>query len=39
MTGQDTDVPYHVQDSRMGVKNAWVFNTEAHPFLVAGSPV
>ncbi|KAH0130689.1 hypothetical protein KCU67_g16873, partial [Aureobasidium melanogenum] len=25
------DAPYHVQDSRTGVKNTWVFNTEAHP--------
>ncbi|KAG9656425.1 alpha-1,2-mannosidase, partial [Aureobasidium melanogenum] len=29
------DAPYHVQDSRTGSKNTWVFNTEAHPLRVA----
>jgi hypothetical protein len=29
---------YYVQDSRTGVKNTWVFNTEAHPLRVAGPP-
>ncbi|KAI4847391.1 glycoside hydrolase [Aureobasidium sp. EXF-8845] len=32
------DAPYHVQDSRTGIKNTWVFNTEAHPLRVAGPP-
>ncbi|TIA40727.1 glycoside hydrolase [Aureobasidium pullulans] len=32
------EAPYHVQDSRTGVKNTWVFNTEAHPLRVAGPP-
>ena len=36
---QDRGMPYHVQDSRTGVKNTWVFNTEAHQFQVAGPPV
>ncbi|KAI4767634.1 glycoside hydrolase [Aureobasidium sp. EXF-3400] len=30
------DAWYHVQDSRTGLKNAWVFNTEAHPLRIAG---
>ncbi|KAK5999737.1 hypothetical protein QM012_005143 [Aureobasidium pullulans] len=38
LTHLEVDVPFHVQDSRMGIKNTWVFNTEAHPFLVAGPP-
>lgn len=29
----------HVHDGRKGLKNSWVYNTEAHPFKVAGTPV
>lgn len=36
---EDEQNPFHVQDSRTGVKNTWVYNTEAHPFRVAGRPV
>jgi len=36
---QDDRISYHVQDSRMGRLNLWVFNTEAHPFKVSGPPV
>ncbi|THY29941.1 glycoside hydrolase [Aureobasidium pullulans] len=32
------EAPYHVQDSRTGINNTWVFNTEAHPLRVAGPP-
>ncbi|QIW97079.1 hypothetical protein AMS68_002597 [Peltaster fructicola] len=35
---EDKRATFHVQDSRTGVKNTWVFNTEAHPFRVAGPP-
>ena len=30
---------YHVQDSRRGIRNRFVYNTEGHPLRVAGSPV
>ncbi|KAK3626633.1 hypothetical protein LTR56_019699 [Elasticomyces elasticus] len=36
---EDEDAPYHVQDSRTGAKNLWVYNTEAHPLRVAGRPL
>jgi hypothetical protein len=36
---QDAHTGWHVQDSRTGVMNEWVFNTEAHPLKVAGDPV
>jgi hypothetical protein len=36
---QDAHAGWHVQDSRTGVMNEWVFNTEAHPLKVAGDPV
>ncbi|KAK5119655.1 hypothetical protein LTR85_007484 [Meristemomyces frigidus] len=37
---EDENVDYHVQDSRAGkLRNTWVFNTEAHPFMIAGNPV
>ncbi|GAB7347706.1 hypothetical protein MBLNU459_g5265t1 [Dothideomycetes sp. NU459] len=34
----DDDAPYQVQDSRTGVKNTWVYNTEAHPLHIGGPP-
>ncbi|KAI7484813.1 glycoside hydrolase [Hortaea werneckii] len=33
---EDDGNAFHVQDSRHGVKNEWVYNTEAHPFRVVG---
>jgi hypothetical protein len=36
---QDAHAGWHVQDSRTGVMNEWVFNTEAHPLKVAGDLV
>ncbi|KAL1305374.1 hypothetical protein AAFC00_002268 [Neodothiora populina] len=36
---EDHNTRFQVQDSRSGAKNTWVFNTEAHPFRVAGPPV
>ncbi|KAI5194158.1 glycoside hydrolase [Aureobasidium subglaciale] len=36
-TGPQT-AQFHVQDSRAGTKNTWVFNTEAHPLRIAGPP-
>ncbi|KAI6905401.1 hypothetical protein KC334_g6157 [Hortaea werneckii] len=33
---EDNDNALHVQDSRYGAKNQWVYNTEAHPFRVVG---
>ncbi|KAH9825456.1 glycoside hydrolase, partial [Teratosphaeria destructans] len=36
---EDENAPFHVQDSRTGRKNTWVYNTEAHPVRVAGRPV
>lgn len=35
---EDDDAPFHVFDSRTGVKNTWVLNTEAHPLRVVGPP-
>ncbi|KAH9831286.1 glycoside hydrolase family 47 protein, partial [Teratosphaeria destructans] len=38
---EDPNAEYQVQDSRRAgaMKNLWVYNTEAHPFKVAGPPV
>ncbi|EME78391.1 glycoside hydrolase family 47 protein [Pseudocercospora fijiensis CIRAD86] len=36
---EDDRSEMHVQDSRTGLKNTWVYNTEAHPFRVVGTPV
>ena len=36
---QDSESPFQVQDSRTGKTNTWIFNTEAHPFKVVGTPV
>lgn len=36
---QDEEATWQVQDSRTGTPNQWVFNTEAHPFMIAGEPV
>ncbi|KAI7101000.1 hypothetical protein KC343_g20244, partial [Hortaea werneckii] len=33
---EDDGNAFHVQDSRHGMKNEWVYNTEAHPFRVVG---
>ena len=35
---ESQEAPFHVQDSRTGVKNTWVFNTEAHPLRIEGPP-
>ncbi|KAK4959838.1 hypothetical protein LTR10_002726 [Elasticomyces elasticus] len=36
---EDDKAAFHVMDSRTGSSNKWVYNTEAHPFRVAGQPV
>ncbi|EME38345.1 glycoside hydrolase family 47 protein [Dothistroma septosporum NZE10] len=36
---EDDLTPLHVQDSRTGKLNGWVFNTEAHPLKVGGKHV
>lgn len=36
---EDDADPLQVQDSRTGRRNTWVYNTEAHPFRVMGTPV
>lgn len=33
---QDDGDALHVQDSRYGAKNQWIYNTKAHPFRVVG---
>lgn len=36
---QNDRLAYHVHAGSNGVKNSWVFNTEAHPFRVVGPHV
>ncbi|KAK5686569.1 hypothetical protein LTS10_002689 [Elasticomyces elasticus] len=36
---EDDKAHFHVMDSRTGSSNKWVYNTEAHPFKIAGQPV